>query len=283
MINKHALLTFLLIQGGCVAATDENITLEHGPPVQSITTPYDNLIACISDKGVMNGTWAVGEILDQTGKIAVETDGTGRFISQGAGDMMQTMLILAGAESTVNRRDPRPALMEVRWGIRKAENFKMMDYYITGSINTLDFLPGAAAEVTIAGIGPRYRQHRALVGMDLHLTDASTTEVVSAINISKQIFAEEAGFGIGRFFGTTLVDFDLNGGNREPLQLSLRSMLQFGLYKMISDVEPFLTSACQHTIKDVEGVVDNNDAVQQESNSDEIQFLQEDPTYINES
>ncbi len=256
MIRSSFLLSLTLMLGGCMASATSNVDLETGPPVLSISTPYDSLIECVADQKVMRGSWAVGEILDQTGKISVETDGTGRFISQGAGDMMQTSLLTAGAETTVNRRDPRPVLMEVQWGLRQANTFKIMDYYITGSINTLDFLPGAAAELTIAGIGPRYRQHRAIVGLDLHLTKANTTEVVSAVNISKQIFAEEAGFGIGRFFGTTLVDFDINGGNREPLQLSLRSMLQYGLYRLLSAQSPQLKAACQHIVDNIEGIED---------------------------
>jgi len=168
--------------------------------------------------------------------------------------MMQTMLLHAGAEKVMNRRDPRPVILEAKWGKRDMKKVQVMDYYLTGSINTLDFIPGAAAEVTVAGIGPRYRQSRALVGLDLHLTRADTTEVVGAVNISKQIFAEEMGFGIGRFFGTTLVDFDLGSGNREPLQLSLRSMLQYGLYEILKQVEPERVSHCQSIVDQVEGV-----------------------------
>lgn len=258
MIRLLPLITVpLILLGGCVAATNKNVDLVQGPPVQSITTPYDELVRCISENDAMVGTWAVGEIQDQTGKTSLDNDGTGKFISQGAGDMMQTMLLNAGAESTVNRRDPRPSVLEVRWGIRKSNTYKPSDFYITGSINTLDFLPGAAAEVLVAGIGPRYRQNRTVVGLDLHLTNTETTEVVSAVNISKQIFAEEAGFGIGRFFGTTLINIDLNGGNREPLQLSLRSMLQYGLYKLLIEQSPQLESNCQSIVDAIEGVENN--------------------------
>ncbi|GLQ07642.1 CsgG/HfaB family protein [Sneathiella chinensis] len=253
---KAALLTgaSLLFLSGCVASSGKNITLEQGPPVQTVSTPYNTLVQCIAGQNVMTGTWAVGEITDATGKIATDLEGTGRFVSQGAGDMVQTILRDAGAEKTVNRRDPRLSIMEVKWGILKPDNFMPMDYYISGSINTLDFIPGAAAEVTIAGIGPRYRQHRALVGLDLHLTDARTTEVIGAVNISKQIFADEAGFGIGRFFGSTLVDVDFSAGNREPLQLSLRSMLQFGLYSLLKQTHPSLAEECEQIVDAIEGV-----------------------------
>ncbi|MEH6403168.1 MAG: CsgG/HfaB family protein [Sneathiella sp.] len=260
MIKKLSLFALVaLVQGGCVAATTTNVDLVRGPPVQSITTPYDDLVVCVAETDTMDGTWAVGQISDQTGKYTVDNDGTGKFVSQGAGDMMQTMLLQAGAESTVNRRDPRPSITEVKWGIRKPIHFKATDYYITGSINTLDFLPGMASELLIGGVGPRYLQNRTVVGLDLHLTDARTTEVIGAVNISKQIFAEEAGFGIGRFFGVTLVDFDINGGNREPLQLSLRSMLQFGLYKLLVAQDPMVESNCQHIVDSIEGVEDKNE------------------------
>ncbi|MBE7636942.1 hypothetical protein GUA87_08805 [Sneathiella sp. P13V-1] len=243
-----------LFATGCVATSSQNISLEQGPPVQTVSTPYQNLMGCIADQKAMRGAWAVGEIVDATGKVSTDVNGTGRFVSQGAGDMMQTMLLHAGAEKVLNRRDPRPVVLEANWGKRTLRTAGTMDYYLTGSINTLDFIPGASAEVTVAGIGPRYRQSRALVGLDLHLTRADTTEVVGAVNISKQIFAEELGFGIGRFFGTTLVDFDLGSGNREPLQLSLRSMLQYGLFEILKQVEPDLESKCQPIVDRVEGV-----------------------------
>ncbi|MBO0334443.1 hypothetical protein J0X12_12505 [Sneathiella sp. CAU 1612] len=247
----------LLLLTGCVATSQENIALPKGPPVQTVSTPYDRLIACVATNARLHGVWAVGEIVDATGKFSGEYAGTGKYVSQGAGDMMQTTLLRARAESVVNRRDPRPVITEIQLGIRDAKQFLLMDYYISGSVNTLDFIPGAAAELTIAGIGPRYRQNRALVGLDLHLTDARTSEVLAAVNISKQIFADEAGFGIGRFFGDTLVDLDISGQNREPLQLSLRSMLQFGLYEMLSQLNPDLRSNCQTIVDTIEGVEDN--------------------------
>tara|TARA_R110001599_G_scaffold195586_2_gene392014 strand:+ start:600 stop:1388 length:789 start_codon:yes stop_codon:yes gene_type:complete len=241
---------------GCVATSSENVSLPDGPPVQTIATPYDRLVTCVAEKSKLRGVWSVGEITDATGKFSAELSGTGKYVTQGAGDMMLTTLMKAKAERVVNRRDPRPVISEIQLGIRDAKQFTLMDYYITGSINTLDFIPGAAAELTIAGIGPRYRQNRAIVGLDLHLTDARTSEVLAAVNISKQIFADEAGFGLGRFFGDTLVDLDISGQSREPLQLSLRSMLQFGLYEMLSELNPDLRKNCQQIVDTVEGVED---------------------------
>ncbi len=260
-ILHSSLIIAPLLLGGCVAPSHKNVDLPLGPPVQSVTTPYDDLIACVAESNMMGGVWAVGEIVDATGKYSSEFSGTGQFVSQGAGDMMQTTLVKANAEITVNRRDPRPIFTEIQLGLPRSDKLLSMDYFITGSVNTLDFIPGAAAAVTIAGIGPRYRQNRAIVGLDLHLTDAHTMQVLSAANISKQIFADEAGFGIGRFFGNTLVDLDINGQSREPLQLSLRSMLQFGLYEMLASLNPELREPCQYILDSVEGVEDREGPV----------------------
>jgi curli biogenesis system outer membrane secretion channel CsgG len=257
MISKVLLATTccLTLLGGCVASSGKNITLETGASVQSISTPYNDLISCVKIQKALPGAWAVGEISDATGKYSSSTVGAaGRFISQGAGDMMQTILHKAGAQRILNRRDSKPVVMETRWGARKLDKVMVSDFYVTGSINTLDFLPGASADLSIAGIGPRYRQHRVVVGLDLHLTDAVTTEVIAAVNVSKQIFTEEAGIGIGKFFGTTFVNFDLSAGNREPLQLSLRSMLQFGLYEMLTQLNTKVQENCQSIVNKVEGV-----------------------------
>ncbi|MAL80043.1 MAG: hypothetical protein CMN55_13185 [Sneathiella sp.] len=247
-----------LFISGCIATSGENVTLIKGPPVETVQTPYDRLVGCIAAAHPMRGVWAVGDIVDATGKFSAEYAGTGKYITQGAGDMMQTTLLQAKAETIVNRRDPRPLLAEINLGIRNPKNLMVMDYYITGSINTLDFIPGAAAEVTVAGIGPRYRQNRAVVGLDLHLTEAGTSRVLAATQISKQIYADEAGFGIGRFFGDTLVNLDISGQNREPLQLSLRAMLQFGLYEMLAQLNPGLRPQCQPIVEAIEGVEDNS-------------------------
>lgn len=255
MATKHTLCSLApLLLAGCIATSGENVKLVKGPPVETVTTPYDQLVGCIASAHPMRGVWAVGDIIDATGKFSGEYAGTGKYITQGAGDIMQTTLLQAEAETIVNRRDPRPLLAEINLGIRSPHTFTAMNYYITGSVNTLDFIPGAAAEITIGGIGPRYRQHRAVVGLDLHLTEATSSRVIAAAQISKQIFADEAGFGIGRFFGDTLVNLDFSGQNREPLQLSLRSMLQYGLYEMLTQIAPELRTRCQPIVDAIEGV-----------------------------
>lgn len=246
---RSLLIALTVALGGCANAVgpmDRPAPLVAGPPVQDVVTPYDRAVACLGGLTRTPVTISVGEIADSTGKDAISDGGQGKFITQGAGDIVQTALVKSGAVRVVNRRDPRVLITEMQWGIRAPSNIAPTDYFITGSINTLDFLPGAAAEINVGGIGPRYRQYRALVGLDLALTKASTSEVEAVSAINKQIFADEVGFNVGRFFGETLVQIDLSSQQREALQFALRGMLYYATYELLSKI--FGGDACRHEL-----------------------------------
>ena len=133
------------------------------------------------------------DLWDQTGKEQFSDGGNGKFVTQGAGDIVQSALFRAGT-TVLNRRDPRIMETEVKWGIRDGRRIVPTNFYITGSINSLDFLPGAGFDVKVAGEGAQYRQHRILVGLDLSMTEANTGRVVANVPLQKQIFASEAGW-----------------------------------------------------------------------------------------
>ena len=95
-------------------------------------------------------TFSVGAILDQTGKEQLSDGGNGKFVTQGAGDIVQSALFRAGT-TVLNRRDPRIMETEVKWGIRDGRRIVPTNFYITGSINSLDFLPGGGFDVKVAG------------------------------------------------------------------------------------------------------------------------------------
>jgi curli biogenesis system outer membrane secretion channel CsgG len=177
----------------------------------------------------------VGAITDATGKEQFTEGGTGKFITQGAGEIVQSALFNAGV-NTLNRRDPRVLEAEIKWGIRSNTKIIPSRYFITGSINSLDFIPGAGFEAQIDGIGPRYRQHRILVGLDLSVTDSSTGRIVANSSIQKQIFADELGAGIGRFFGDILVTLDAANLRREAVSLAMRQMLNLATYDLLTQL-----------------------------------------------
>ena len=217
-----------------IALPKRDAALVQGPPISDIVTPFDYALQCLKGKIQPSITFSVGAIVDLTGKEQLTEGGAGKFITQGAGDIVQSALFKAGA-TVLNRRDPRVMEMEVNWGIRDAKKIVPSNLYITGSINSLDFIPGGGAEVRVAGIGPRYRQNRMLVGVDLAMTEATTGRVVANVPLQKQIFASEAGIDVGRFaddrlFGanfltTPLVDINIGAREREALHFALRQML----------------------------------------------------------
>lgn len=248
------LILLMLFSAGCTH-NSHNMPLVEGPKaVSNIETPYDDLLACLKK------TWkgeklsiGVGAISDETGKFAIGDAGTGKFITQGAGDIVQSALMQTGVVRVVNRRDPRVMDMELKYG--RSLRWLASDYHITGSINSLDFLPGAGIDATVYGVGAKYRQYRMLVGMDLALTNTYTSEVVGVANIFKQIIADEMGAGVGRFFGTTLVSIDIGKQNREAIHFATRNMLKLAVYELISGLYKIQDNGCGEIIEEVKGVV----------------------------
>ncbi|MET0258560.1 MAG: CsgG/HfaB family protein [Methylobacterium sp.] len=218
-----------------VAGSTSNAKLVQGPPISDIVTPFDKALTCLNGRIVRKLVFSVGAVLDQTGKESFTDGGVGKFVTQGAGDMIQSALFKAGA-TVVNRRDPRVMTTEAEWRIRDTTRQIPSNFYITGSINSLDFIPGSGAEVEVAGVGAKYRQNRILVGLDLAMTDANSGLIVANVPLQKQIFASEAGIGVGRFIGDQLTNIDFGGREREAIHFALRQMLNLATFELLTQV-----------------------------------------------
>jgi curli biogenesis system outer membrane secretion channel CsgG len=257
---KKLFLAFsiLTLGSGCAATTPykEDMKLTEGPkPVYQITTPYDSLLSCLSSTYLgKKARIGVGAISDETGKFSISDSGNGKFVTQAAGDIVQSALLQSKVVRVVNRRDPRVMKLEAAFG--QKVKWLGSDFHITGSINSLDFLPGGGADVSVYGVGAKYRQHRMLIGMDLFLTDTRTSEVVGSSSIFKQVVADEIGANIGRFFGDILVAVDLGEQHREAVHFALRNMLKMAVFEMVSDLYDIESQSCSAIIANVEGVQD---------------------------
>jgi curli biogenesis system outer membrane secretion channel CsgG len=262
-ITKTVALIAALFLGGCsgtsgLLSLKNDAQLLDGPPVQDVVTPFDRALACLRQHIAPTVTFAVGAIVDETGKEQVNEGGTGKFVTQGAGDIVQSALFRAGA-TTVNRRDPRIMETEAKWGIRDARRIVPANYYITGSINSLDFLPGGGFDVQVAGAGPKVRQYRMLIGLDLALTEAKTGRIVANVPLQKQVVAKEVGIGVGRFFGETLVSVDIGANDREALNFALRNMLNLAVFELLTQVmQPKNYIDCRSEIDRIHGILDNS-------------------------
>ncbi len=260
-----------------IALLKNDAKLVEGPPIRDIETPFDRALMCLRPTITKSITFAVGAVVDDTGKEQLSDGGTGKFITQGAGDIVQSALFKAGA-TLVNRRDPRIMETETKWGIRDVKRIIPVNFYVTGSINSLDFLPGGGAEVQVAGVGPRFRQYRMLVGLDLALTEANTGRIVANVPLQKQIVAREIGAGVGRFFGSTLVSIDFGNNDREALNFSLRQMLNLATFDLLTQVmNPKNYADCRLEINAAHGVLENTGTAAAVQNYEENEIAKQLP------
>lgn len=224
-----------LSPGASMTPAGQDVALVEGPAARHADAPFDAVLSCVDGLIGSDIVFSVGAITDATGKEQYAESGTGKFVTQGAGDMVQSALFGAGLR-VVNRRDPNIPLAESNWGIRDLRGQVASDVYVTGSINSLDFLPGAGVEVELAGVGPRYRQSRILIGLDLAMTSAHSGVVLANTSIQKQFFADELGFSAGRFFDTTLVNVEAGRMQREAVNHALRQMLSFATVDLLAQL-----------------------------------------------
>ncbi|TDQ54600.1 CsgG/HfaB family protein [Phaeovulum veldkampii] len=238
-----------------IAPHDKNAKLVQGPPIADVQTPFDQALTCLNGKISPRLRFAVGIIPDLTGREQYNDGGAGKFVSQGAGEVVQSALFKAGV-SLVNRRDQMVSTNEASWGIRTMRQQVPADFYVSGSINSLDFIPGGATYAVIGGIGPRYRQNRILIALDLSVTNATTGQIVANIPLQKQIFADEWGITGARFAGNTLVDADAGVQQREPLNFALRQVLYLATFELLTQLMPVRQYAeCRSLIDDGAGEV----------------------------
>lgn len=220
-------------------------------------TPFDDALSCLQGKIQPGITFAVGQIIDATGKESFAEGGTGKFVTQGAGEMVQSSLFRAGV-TVVNRRDPNIPVVETQWGIRDLSQQMPVNFYISGSINSLDFIPGGGFSVQVAGAGPRYRQNRILIGLDLTMTDAFTGRIVASVPLQKQIFSQEMGASVGRFFGETLVSLEMGGQEREAVHFAMRQMLSFATFELLGQLMNVASYApCKEKVDVFFGAIEN--------------------------
>ncbi len=240
---------------GC-AMPREDVALLDGPPVTDIVTSFDEALYCLDGRIDSRLTFGVGGIPDQTGRDQNSTEGTGRFVTQGAGDIVQSALFNAGV-TLINRRDMGSAAMEAQWGIRDLSQQRPANLVITGSINSLDFIPGGGAIASVGGIGPRYRQNRILVGMDLAMTNNATGQIVANIALRKQLVADELGFMVARTVDNNIVDLDFGGSRREALHFALREMLQLATFELLAQLMPARQyEECRNIIDETMAVIE---------------------------
>ncbi len=236
--------------------SNQDLELVDGPPIVDVVTSFDEALSCMQGRISPQLTFAVGQIPDNTGKEQHNDGGTGRFVTQGASDIVQSALFKTGV-TLLNRRELGIIVGESQWGIRDLRAMTPTNFYISGSINSLDFIPGGGSFLSVGGVGPRYRQNRILIALDLTVTNTQNGQIVASIPLQKQIFADELGITSARIFGTTLIDFDAGAQQREAVNFALRQMLYLATFELLSQMMPArVVEECRNMFDETMGSIE---------------------------
>lgn len=248
---------------------EENRPYLEGMPLFHNRTPYTPLLECVAENSAENTqylnqyrhTIAVGQIKDMTGKYDYENGGY--KVTQGAADMMQAAIFKTHAFRVVDRNSMEVTELERSLTSQKlvrefdlndnqrvrtvtAGEVMGSDYKIIGSITELNYnIDSGGAEAVVAGIGAKARRYVADIGVDLFLVDTKTTQIVDVISVKKQLVGYEAKAGVFRFFGDDLYDVNIGIKKQEPLQLAVRSAMEYAAYEFSNKLYGAPAQACQ--------------------------------------
>ncbi len=234
-----------LALAGCVATGQEpqGIKPLYTYPVTSNETPYSQCLKGLASfRGNNLPVFSVGEVADKTGQI--NYDENGHVISQGISEMTVSALYKTGKVNLVERLDLRIPLAEVKLAEQKRLNrdisafrdLPASDFIVVGALTELNYnIASGGARLAIRGIGGGVRTVVINVALDLRVVDAKNFAVRYVSTLQKQIYGFEVEANVFRFFGNTLVELEAGSVRNEPLQLGVRSVVEMGVYQIMTD------------------------------------------------
>lgn len=212
-------------------------------PVTTNDTPYSQCLRELSSVAGNNlPTFAVGEVADKTGQV--NYDENGYALSQGVSEMVISALSKTHKVNLVERLDLRIPLAEVKLAeqgrlTRPVDTYIQLpasDFVIAGALTELNYnIVSEGAQLFIDGIGGGGRTVVINVALDMRVIDSRNFTVPYVVSLQKQIYGFEVEANVFRFFGDTLVEFDAGRIRNEPLQLGVRSVIEMGVYQIMTD------------------------------------------------
>ena len=234
-------------------------------PVIANATPYSAALVCEAEfaraHNVNAPRIAIGRIADYTGKL--ESDGSGRKITQGASLMAMSAFAKAGIP-LVERYDTSVSELELKYansklisdkpvpGAQAPADYRQImagqvpgsDFYVAGGVTELNFNirsngitaaggGGNATSTVGQGSAGTYVMN---VGLDLRLVNTRTLEVVDVISYQKQIIAHQIGIGVFSMWNGNAVSVSAGEGAMEPLQLAVRSLIERASVEMVANL-----------------------------------------------
>lgn len=212
-------------------------------PVTNNPTPYSQCLSTLKTVEADNlPIFAVGEVADKTGQI--NFDDNGHALSQGISEMVISALFKTGKARLVERLDLRIPLAEVKLAeqgrlSRKPTEYGKLpasDFIVVGALTELNYnIVSGGAQIFVQGIGGGARTVVINVALDLRVINSRNFSIAYVSSLQKQIYGFEVSANVFRFFGDTLVEFDAGAIQNEPLQLGVRSVVEMGVYQIMTD------------------------------------------------
>lgn len=237
-------LTALLLSAcqTTVPYDSKGVTPLYSFPVTSNETPYSQ---CLRKLGGIPGNnlpvFSVGEVADKTGQV--NFDDNGHALSQGVSEMVISALAKSGKANLVERLDLRIPLAEMKLAEqnrlqRDISEYALpaSDFILVGALTELNYnITSGGAQLFVRGIGGGARTVVINVALDLRVVNAKNFSVPYVATLQKQIYGFEVEANVFRFFGSSLIEFDAGMIKNEPLQLGVRSVVEMGIYQILTD------------------------------------------------
>lgn len=228
-------------------------------PVTNNDTPYSQCLRQLASvEGGNLPVFAVGEVADKTGQV--NYDENGFALTQGVSEMVISALAKTEKANLVERLDLRIPLAEIKLAeqgrlTRTLEDYGALpasDFVLAGALTELNYnIVSEGAQLFIDGIGGGARTVVINVALDLRVISSRDFSVPYVVSLQKQIYGFEVEANVFRFFGSTLVEFDAGRIRNEPLQLGVRSVIEMGVYQIMTDFLGLPTSeSCSLVVTD---------------------------------
>lgn len=216
-------------------------------PVTSNETPYT---VCLANLAKVPGnnlpSFSVGEIADKTGQLQSQAGSAySTVLSQGVSEMVMSAFYKTHKVHMAERFDLRVPLAEMKMAEQglisipagsQRGAIKGSDYVVVGALTELNYnIVSDGARLAVSGIGGGARTVVINVALDMRVIDTKTFEVKYVVPLQKQIYGYEIQANVFRFFGNRLVEFDAGRIQNEPLQLGVRSVVEMGVYQIMTD------------------------------------------------
>lgn len=237
----------LLAASGCAPTPDTvangGVEPSYSFPVTNNDTPYSQCLGGLRELKASNlPVFAVGEIADKTGQF--DPDNNGHALTQGVSEMVISALAKTGKANLVERLDLRIPLAEVKLAeqnrlTRKVEDYGRLpasDFIVVGALTELNYnIVSGGTQLYVRGIGGGARTVIINIALDLRVVDSRDFRVRYVSTLQKQIYGYEVEANVFRFFGNTLIEFDAGAIRNEPMQLGVRSVVEMGVYQIMTD------------------------------------------------